>query len=71
MAAILTRVIELMGDKDVKVAMRAVSAAGYLMKGHSGKREISAPLLEALFKLSTSKAEDLQFAGEGGIYVSV
>jgi hypothetical protein len=85
------RAVVLVGDKDVKVAARAASAAGFLLAGHIGQggsgvsggtgTDISTaaapgggeggavtlrPLLEALFKQNTNKAEELQFSGTDG-----
>lgn len=61
---VLGRLSELIADKDVKVAVRAVAAAGLLLAGHPGKEAVHGPLLKVLFGLSTSKAEEVQFAGE-------
>lgn len=59
---VIQRLAELIGDKDVKVVVRAVAAAGFLMASHPSRTDITPVLLEVLFKLSTSKAEEVQFA---------
>ena len=74
LSLLIARLSELMFDhRDLKVAVRAISAAGYLMAGarsidpsvadqNSNGKAITDKLLETLFKLSTNKAEELQFA---------
>lgn len=49
------------------MAIRAVNAAGLLMSGHPGQAAVTDPILTALFKQNTNKAEELQFSGEGGL----
>ncbi|KAG1660153.1 hypothetical protein FOA52_007810 [Chlamydomonas sp. UWO 241] len=62
LAAVLVRVAELTGDREVKVAVRAVTAAGQLMAGYTGNPAVTKPLLECLVKLAFSKSEEIQFA---------
>ncbi|GAX79566.1 hypothetical protein CEUSTIGMA_g7007.t1 [Chlamydomonas eustigma] len=75
-SALLDRVSLLLADKDIKVAGRVATAAGYLLAG-AHKLDDTMPLLEALCKQCTSKLEELQFSvGEavafafGGIPIS-
>ncbi|MEW5319235.1 MAG: hypothetical protein WDW38_010400 [Sanguina aurantia] len=61
LGGVVSRLVELMGDKDVKVAGRAVIAAGHMARGMPCK-EVLTPILASLYKLCFNKAEDIQFA---------
>ncbi|KAK3264270.1 hypothetical protein CYMTET_26979, partial [Cymbomonas tetramitiformis] len=66
---IAQRVVAMLADKDPKVVLRAVHAAGLLCHGDVSEA-IMAPLLDALLKLGKQRSEDVYFAaGEALVFV--
>jgi proteasome component ECM29 len=70
LSRLLAKLSDLMLDhRDPKSAVRAITASGYLLSGarsssshHSEGQIITSKLLEAIFKLASNKAEEIQFA---------
>lgn len=61
MGAMVTKLLALTEDRDVKVVVRAVTAAGHVCHG-SDEPRLSSKVLDRLLAMGTNKSEEVQFA---------